>query len=69
MQDLLGKMNCDGSGLPFQYFLKSTEENHVESQPRQVVSWKRAEPGTFQSTNGNQFVMKCSDFVLYWKKI
>jgi hypothetical protein len=62
-------MNCGGSGLPFQYFLESTEESHVESQRSQVVSWKRAEPGTFPSMSVNQFVMKVSDFALYWKKI
>ena len=56
-------------GLPFQYFPKSTEESHVESQPRQVVSWKTAESGTFSDTNGNQLVMKFSDFALCWKKI
>jgi hypothetical protein len=57
-------MNWGGSGLSFQYFLNSTEESHVDSQPRKVVSWKTAEHGTHASTNGNQLVMKFSDTLL-----
>jgi len=51
-------MSWGGSGLPFQCFLKSAEESHVEPQPRQVVSWKTAESGTHPSTDANQLVVK-----------